>query len=363
MTSLRHIPRRALMAVALGVSIFASLPAQAEILDACDPRIASLGRTDRTDPVRIRFNWPASGIAFSANGEVDVRLESSDPGFRIAVFIDGKREKDIECPHPAGSVRIPIPAGGGMHAVGLRLANENHHRPAKAGVLGVETVGGAAFGEAPVFPARRILFVGDSYTVGYGALAKAPPRPSAGLSDKMALDDCVLAYPGAVAQALDAGYAVVARSGYGVRGTITDGSGRESLRNHLREAVFGGEAPVNPADWRPDVVVVRLGANDFSASKKSDPPTPEQFATAWDELIGRLREDYPGARIELLVIAKGAREPWHALVKESAARLGCGFIETTVPQGELGLDWHLTLDGHTRVCKALLAAAKDQSWF
>ena len=62
----------------------------------------------------------------------------------------------------------------------------------------------------------------------------------------------------------------------------------------------------------------------------------------------------------LLVIAKGGPEDWHALVKENAARLGCEFIETTVPQSELGLDWHLTRAGHARVAEAVVSALQKE---
>lgn len=334
-------------------------PAPAASIPPGDSRIADLGRTDRSDPACIRFNWPASGVCFAADGAVGVELSSTDPGYRLGVVIDGVRGKDIECPHPSGKVWIPLEGGTGPHAVELRLVNENHHRAGSVGFLGMETGEGTSLGPPPPGPTRRILFVGDSFVAGYGALAEAPAHPSAGLADKMAMDDCLLAFPALVARGLDADYAVVARSGYGVWGTLADGSGRESLRTHLREAVFGSGRATDPAAWRPDLVVVRLGANDFSSAKKDPKPTPEQFAAAWDELVGTLRADYPGVRIEFLVVAKGGAEDWHALVKAGAGRLGCGFIETTIPQSELGLDWHLTRAGHARVADAVLAAVRD----
>ena len=255
-------------------------PARAESVAGSDPRIVDLGRTDRSEPGCVRFNWPTSGVGFLADGPVDVEMSSTAPGFRLTVVIDGVRGRDIECPYPREKVRVPVESESGPHAVELRLVNENHQQAARVAVLGLETGEGTSLGTPPARPARRILFVGDSFMVGYGALAEPPPRPSHGLAEKMARDDCLAAFPAEVARTLDADFALEARSGYGVWGTFTDASGRESLRTHLREAVFGGGSAIEPSRWQPDVILIRLGANDFSPAKTGPPPTAEQFAAA-----------------------------------------------------------------------------------
>ncbi len=329
------------------------------VIPPSDPRIVPLGRVAPVADGALCFNWPSSGFSFMAKGgPVFLSLEGGDGRFRLAVAVDDARREDIACPAVPSEVEVALPPDGLNHRVEIRLANENNQTFDKIRFTGLRTAPGCSLEIPSARPARRLLFIGDSFTVGYGAKAAAPPHSASDQNEKMLLDDTLQAYPFLVASELKCDHHVVARSGYGVHCTIDDGSGHESIRNHWRNGIFGGGARVDSTLWVPETVVIRLGANDFSTIRKKQAPSPEQFVGAFGELLAGLREDHPGIRIIVLVIEKGASEFWHQHVEAVATAHGTEFLRARVTAGELGLDWHLTAAGHRKVAETLVTALK-----
>jgi lysophospholipase L1-like esterase len=145
-----------------------------------------------------------------------------------------------------------------------------------------------------------IEFIGDSLTCGYGVLGKSP------CSFSSATEDVTLAYASQTADLLNS-------VGYSVQYFIEAWSGKGVVRNYNGTA--GPTMPelfprtlANDArsswDFRgmfiPDVVILLLGANDFST-----PPQPpfSSFSKALDVLLDFIELQYPS--LSHIVVACG----------------------------------------------------------
>jgi lysophospholipase L1-like esterase len=182
---------------------------------------------------------------------------------------------------------------------------------------------GAALLKARKPAARRIEIGGDSYTVGYGV--ESPGRGGPGTQDETGRDcddeklrattNTFAAQGWIAAELLGADAQTNAISGLGlVRAYAGDTSwlpfpeyyGRV-LQNRA-EPLYDPARPPFGEPWKPQVVVVALGTNDFSTELA--PHEAKRFAdraalrAAWKkayaEFLARLRRLYPGARFVLV---------------------------------------------------------------
>jgi lysophospholipase L1-like esterase len=220
----------------------------------------------------------------------------------------------------------------------------------------------------PVLPERRLEFIGDSITCGYGnELATDDPELAHYTSRR---SNGHKAYGAVTAALLGARYTAVAYSGRGLSRNYAGGPG-ELLPELYSLSVPDepGASPWEPSRAVPDAVVINLGTNDFST------PGVDRalFVRRYDELLSRLRGYYPRA---LLVAALGpmlndvdppgeaawssARADISAAV-EARARAGDGnvrvvwFEPQTAPFGE---DFHPTVATHAKMAEQLAPLLK-----
>lgn len=99
-----------------------------------------------------------------------------------------------------------------------------------------------------------------------------------------------------------------------VHGTVYSGKG--VVKNIWRPdeetlpVLFFRSNPLDPSSswdfsWRPDVVVVMVGGNDFSLDlpdeSEGGPPSPEQFTSGYRTFVDTLRTQYPDVHLILSV--------------------------------------------------------------
>ncbi|WHU01246.1 SGNH/GDSL hydrolase family protein [Sphingomonas sp. NIBR02145] len=293
----------------------------------------------------LRFGWPGTYFEGRFRGtDVTVAFDTRTDFYRV--LIDGKVFQTLTKPE-----RTELRVKGlkpGVHTVRLEKLTESQ---SGGGIFLGFFTSGTPMG-APALR-NQIEFIGDSHSVGYGNTSPTRDCKSQQVHDTT---DTSAAFGPVLAKRLGADYRVIAYSGYGIVRNYAGKFPGENLP-YLYARAIPGEAGAAAPDkgWRPGVIVINLGTNDFS--------TPVHAGEAWAD-DAALRADYrvkyiafvrarqaaqPGARVLLM----GA-ENFYADVAAVAAATGATPVK--VPALEMtGCNWHPSLKDH-RVMADLLAA-------
>ncbi|MEU4761660.1 SGNH/GDSL hydrolase family protein [Actinosynnema sp. NPDC023794] len=117
---------------------------------------------------------------------------------------------------------------------------------------------------------RQIEFIGDSLTVGYGNVSGTRDCNPEQLKRNTNTD---VSYSALTARQLDADYQINGFSGLGMVRNVAGISPDVTYRTYYDRALLNVDGDVwqNPGTWRPQIVVVNLGANDFSDLTPGEP--------------------------------------------------------------------------------------------
>jgi lysophospholipase L1-like esterase len=243
-----------------------------------------LGRFDTRDPAGPRAAFPGSAIAVTFNG-TGMKVALSDTGTNyFTVVVDGGAPTVVQTSGANQTYTLASKLTAGQHKLVLTKRTE-----ADVGVvqfLGFTPQGGALVASPDPFT-RRIEYVGDSITCGYGDLGVGP-----NCSFSASTEDETVAYGALAAAALNAQQTVIAYSGRGVYRNYGDGS------TGLMPTLFELTLPDDPTStWgfttpAPDVVIINLGTNDFSTG---DPGSG--FEQAYEAFLRQVRQHYPDAYV------------------------------------------------------------------
>lgn len=261
-------------------------------ISPADPRLVYVGRFDRADPSRPRASWPATSV--------ELRLRARTLSVRIveSPLADEIRDTDsIQIVVDGVPVRaVRLAPGEHLYPI-LDLDRPAEHRVAivkrtepQAGTIelvGLELDPGGILLAPPARPLRRIEFIGDSITAGFGNEGRGPTCPWN--ADE---ENAWLTFATEAARALDAEPSVVAWSGKGV---YRNANPREQL---TMPELWARTAPMADARWAfaddpRDAVVINLGTNDFQATK----PPMRAFGDAYLRFYQDVRARRPEAVI------------------------------------------------------------------
>ncbi|MBQ6947200.1 MAG: hypothetical protein IJN42_04045, partial [Clostridia bacterium] len=219
------------------------------------------GRTYENNGV-YWFNWTESGFEFCFNGTgAEAMLESENNGEDhiafIRIYIDGNEQpRSIAITDSMQTVELCKGLKKGNHTV--RVVKRTNARSASLGVSDITLAKGGKVLPPPAAKERRIEFIGDSLTVGYGTLGNASTA-----AWSTATEDGSCTFAALTGKALNADYNVVAISGRGL--AHNTGGDTDKLMPALYTKVDEYNYPGH--DWNfssfvPDVVVIHLGNND-----------------------------------------------------------------------------------------------------
>lgn len=229
----------------------------------------------------------------------------------------------------------------------------------------------------PTNKAHRIEFIGDSFTCGYGnelSIAEPPEgNPTTGFHSKN--ENHYLSYSAIVARTLNTEYRCIAYSG---RGMYRNNTGsEEGTLPKIYERIFPDEEGSALWDIKkeiPDVLVVKLGANDFNPESRGNELDDKAFVQAYLMFMERLRVYYPKAKIVCLT-GVSMSDTWPEgrncltriiqdvqKVVETRKAAGDAAIyyfkldQQTAPYGE---DWHASIPTHQKMAKQLTPLIKE----
>jgi lysophospholipase L1-like esterase len=270
------------------------------VVSARAPELLFEGRFDERDPEGPRFQWPGSAVVLrftgtSAKVTLGEHSFETDEYGNIAhnwydAWIDDRLVASLQTVE--GVQTYPVAAGlaPGEHRLVIRKRTEAY--VGEGQLFGFELDRGASV--LPAVPlARRIEFLGDSITAGYGV--DGPDEKCLFSAETQNYSNT---YAALTARALGAEQIAVAASGTGVS---------RNWRNNTENTMGAIYDRILPTDyrilwdfsrWKPDVVVLNLGTNDFA----SGDPGRDAFIEAYRTLISKVRQNYPSA---LVVVTLG----------------------------------------------------------
>lgn len=342
----------ALALPALSKSSPAARPGAPVAIPADDPALQYIGRFDQANPKQPRFDWPGCAIQVRFTGpSVSVKLSGGNNEFNVFIDEVARPRLSMESGKTEYVLASGLPAG--EHTLLLTKRTEAYY-----GIVtfsGLVLADGQSVAAPPARPANRILFIGDSFTVGYGA--DATTLQCASLKP---WDNNWLAYGPVAARAVGAEYSVQAISGLGMVHNYNDASpeSKEPLPFFFDRTLAGSDQPRwSFSSWIPHVVVVALGTNDFSTATK---PSQAQYASAYKAFVKKLRGHYPAAQIICLTYPVDNLQKAYVdalateLAGEGDARVSRVHMPALDQSTDLGCDWHPNYLGHKKYADALL---------
>jgi len=251
----------------LGLFVQACTAAGAREVAATNPVVRVVGRTQAVDGA-IRMGWPGTEVHLAFEGmSCAVRLAST--GGILAVRLDGRPLPDIVLLETVDDTLL---------AIGKRLRPGRHELvlgKRTEGMLGTVSVKGFRIPgralAAKDTATRRIEFVGNSITAGFGVLDSVKEHGFSPFTE-----DVYSAWAARAAKAVGAQAHYLAYSGRGLvrnEDLTTEGT---LPRLYDRRGPDGSWERWDSTAWMPDVVVVDLGDNDFARA-----PLPD--SAAWED--------------------------------------------------------------------------------
>lgn len=258
---------------------------------------AVFGRTVMKDG-RLRLEWSGSGFAVRVAGTqakifLNAAVDKDAQAPYVRVWVDGK---EGETTAVSGTVSIQLHLGAGEHLIQLVRLSE------VLTVAPIHVVSLQVYGDRqtppdllspPVLPQRRIEFIGDSITCGFGVTGQpyaVTGKPGRFLTEE---EDVTKTYAGITAAYFGADARYIASSGRGVCHNNIVGEGDGLLIPQL----FDLDSPEENTKWdfslwQPQVVVINAGTNDYRGKT-----TPEEMRTGVKAFLEQVRRAYPNAEI------------------------------------------------------------------
>ena len=257
-----------------------------------DSNIQYVGRIDFQHPDAPAFTYP--GVQITARFEgASGKMKAKPMSGYFMVQIDGCAPYKVSFNAPKDSiVTLATALRNEMHDVRIMYAIEGYKRLPEFRGFGLDE--GCRLLPPPALPARKIEFIGDSMTCGYGVETTDEKED---FSDET--ENHYYTYAALTARALKAQHVVVARSGIGIyrnyNGPKTGNA--DCLPRIYDRTLFGVEdVKWDFAQYQPDVVCVNLGTNDVS----TDPYDKTMLENAYRDFYYTLRSKYPEAKIVFL---------------------------------------------------------------
>ncbi|MEX3106146.1 SGNH/GDSL hydrolase family protein [Streptomyces sp. ST1015] len=334
----RHRMRTAVLAAA--TALLTALPVGAHAA-AGPAQVHTAGRVQDAGGT-YRYSWP--GVYFEGRvSGTGVGVVLDDPAADYDVQIDGTTVATLVT--PGRTTRWINGLANGTHTVRLVKRNDTPWTTSSFGGF-LAAPGGAVLAQ-PAARSRQIEFIGDSLTVGYGNLSTS--RTCTGDQVRRTTNTDV-SYGALTARRLGADYQVNGYSGLGMVRNYNGGSPDVSYRTYYDRALLNvpGDIWHNPGTWRPQVVVVNLGTNDFStAINPGERWTPDSLASAYraayGDFVQKLRARY-GAGTTIVAVGAGqyaaqVQQVVRARNDAGDSRVRYWFLDDA-GLDFLGCDWH-----------------------
>jgi len=313
-----------------------------------------VGRTQvLPDDGSVRFDWSGTYAETILDGrELKLRLSDTRKSY-FDVTVDGRPAGKFKAAAKDTIVTVAGNLPRGIHRIAIRKRTE--------GETGTTTFhefilprGGSLTATQP--RKRFIEFIGNSLSAGFGTEGLDRSEPFTPENE-----NCNLAYSTIIPRYFDADYAIIAHSGrgavrnYGDSVRVSAVSMRDKFLQTLDEDTLSRwdfEA------YRPDLVVINLGANDFSTEPH---PYRSEFVEAYTGILQDIFDKYGNDVKVLCVIPYAISAPVEGYYSEAVSkfdsrdiriiRMPTDYINATTDRGAV---WHPNYSGQKKMAMMLI---------
>lgn len=270
-----------------------TLPIEGEVVKASNPMIQYVGRVSfAKSPDVASFNFPGTTIQAAFEGTSLKMICRPMTGYFMAQ-VDGCKPFKIGFNAERDSVvTVAAALAQGVHHVKMMYVIEGLFRNPE--FKGFVLDKGCKLVEAPALPERKIEFIGNSITCGYGV-------ESIEMTDSFEdeTENHWLTYANIVSDSLKAQHTSISRSGIGVYRNY-DGPKAGSIENmpwQYEYTLFNKhDEKWNFAKYQPQLVCINLGTNDLSTNNYDI----QLYEKNYRMFLKTVRTKYPNAKIVLI---------------------------------------------------------------
>lgn len=306
------------------------------------------------DSTAALYDWADVRIEFKVNA-AQIELLFSDGKNDYNLFVDGQFQRAIST--ASGTTAYPVTLGQGEHQVLVTKRTGPNFGSGR--FQGVRLPQGGQLLDLAPRPARRIEFIGDSYTVGYGN--EGPGLDCQG--NYRPYENSYSSFAPITARALQAESHSVAISGFGAVRNYGDANTTSAMPMPFyygRTLMERADLAWNFQAWVPHLVVIKLGTNDHSTEPQ---PSADVFIRGVHGLITQVNNAY--GHLPIILLADSSlpqlvtRMQTAMQQQRSMGNDQVHFVQVThPPQSQLGCDWHPLIAGHQAMANELVAAIK-----
>ncbi|MBC7391487.1 MAG: SGNH/GDSL hydrolase family protein [Opitutaceae bacterium] len=329
-----------------------------------DPLIQYAGRIDFQHPSQVSFSHPGISIKLKFEGKIcNILLEnekSSKMGNYYNIIVDGKKPFVISVEK---ETVYKLELAEGVHILEIFKRTENF---VGTGIFkGIEIEKGRKL--LPLEkPQRKIEFIGNSITCGYGNEGDSPACPFSPDTENN-----YLAYGSITARNLKAEFMTVAFSGIGVIRNYD--KGKQTMPVIYDQIFPDKKFPIwDFKKWTPDAVVINLGTNDFAHSV----PDSALFISTYVKFLKHIRKNYPKAHIfciegsmlrdgwpngiaSLTIVKRYVEKAVQTFKKENDSKIDTFYL-STAGENDLGCDYHPNVKMHQIMAAELTGFMKTK---
>lgn len=256
------------------------------------PLLKRQGRIPRTEHPETVLVWQGSTVKARFEGRhLGLQLRCEGEQVHLDIEVDDAREQVSLAAGQGCHWVWPHPLGEGIHRLRIHKRSE---AMAGQGILGGIEIEAQAtlLAPEPESQSTRILFIGDSITVGAcnedGATDQWEDRSTHNHGNS---------YPALTCRELNWEHRCIAVSGMGIcEGFVSVKAGEIWKRTHPDTS-----APHHSPDgWEPDHICILLGENDSAFTREQGRPFPKNFQKDYEALVRDVAAEHPKASIHLL---------------------------------------------------------------
>ncbi|MBQ8501946.1 MAG: endoglucanase [Bacteroides sp.] len=318
-----------------------------------DAAVRYTGRTLTSDAGTVTFDWVGTYLETRfTGGNLSIRLTETKKSY-YDVFVDGELHRVVTA--CGTDTLINFVSGVSKRQHSLRIQKRSEGEFGKTTIQQFVLPASGSLQEEPKTRTRHIEFIGDSWTCGYGTEGKDRSEPF-----KVETENCHWAYAMQIARYFDADYTLIAHSGRGAVRNYGDSVrvSAISMKNKMQLTFDEGDTLVwDFKRYRPDMVIINLGINDFSTEPH---PYRKEFVAGYKQILSQIRQNYGDVPV-LCLYPSGIHAPVYAYYEDAVKSMDDARIfllrmneDLMNNTSDLGAGWHPGYSGHRKIAMSVV---------